>query len=100
IILYLAGFALALNAVFQSRTPQGTMAWILALTCIPFLAVPMFLLFGKKRIEDYDQYEAELTGLRKKIETSIADYRVLKEDPDVDKILVNSNVDFIKGNSL
>lgn len=100
IILYLAGFALALNAVFQSRTPQGTMAWILALTCIPFLAVPMFLLFGKKRIEDYDQYERELLDVRKKVETDIADFRVLKDSAPIQKFLVHTNIDFLKGNSL
>lgn len=100
VILYLAGFALAVNAVFQSRTPQGTMAWFIALTCIPFLAVPIFLLFGKKRIEDYDQYEKELTGVRKKIETEISDFRVGKENSPIEKFLVHTNIDFIKGNSL
>lgn len=100
IFLYLAGFALALNAVFQSRTPQGTMAWMLALTCVPFLAVPIFLLFGKKRIENYDQYEEELIGVRKKIETDIAEFRVLKESSAIQKFLVHTNIDFLKGNSL
>lgn len=100
IILYLAGFALAINAIFQSRTPQGTMAWFLALTCIPFLAVPAFLLFGKKRIEDYDQYEKELINVRKKIETDIAEFKVSKEGTDLEKFLIHTHIDFVRGNSL
>lgn len=100
IILYVAGFILAMNAIFQSRTPQGTMAWFLALTCIPFIAVPAFLLFGKKRIEDYDQYEQQLTEIRKTIETNIAGYKLDKRTPGIEKFLNNTNIDFIKGNSL
>lgn len=99
-LIYLAGFLLALNAAFQSRTPQGTMAWFLALTCIPFLAVPMFLLFGKKKIENYDQYESELIDVRKIIETEISEYRVLKEKTQIEKFLTHTTSDFISGNSL
>jgi cardiolipin synthase A/B len=100
IVLYLAGFALSLNALFQSRTPQGTMAWILALTCIPFLAVPIFLLFGKKRIENYDRYEEVMIDVRRKIEDDIAGFRVGKESPRIEKFLIHSNIDFIRGNKL
>lgn len=100
VILYVAGFALALNAVFQTRTPQGTMAWFLGLICIPFLAVPLFLLFGKKRIEDYDQYEEDILEIRKKIETEIATYKVIKESPQIEKFLVHASYDFVEGNSL
>ena len=100
IIFYLAGFILALNAVFQSRTPQGTMAWILALLCIPFLAVPIFLLFGKKKIEDYDHYENGLTDIRRKIESALSEFKMLKDTASLRYILSNSNLSFRKGNSL
>lgn len=100
VILYLAGFALAMNATFQSRTPQGTMAWMIALIFVPFIAVPMFLLFGKKRIENYDQYEDEIIDYRKKIETSVADYKSQNYDLPIERFLSHTNVDFLKGNKL
>lgn len=100
ITLYLAGLALASNAIFQSRTPQGTMAWMIALIFVPFLAVPMFLLFGKKRIEDYDQYEDEMVDIRKHIETSVADFKTEKYDLPIEHFLAHTNVDFLCGNDL
>jgi cardiolipin synthase len=100
ILIYLAGFILAISAAFQSRTPQGTMAWFIALTCIPFVAVPIFLLCGKSRIEDYDQYEDDIVDIRKRIETEVADFKTDKDGPGIERFLNYTNIDFIKGNSL
>jgi cardiolipin synthase len=98
VAFYVVGLGLAMNSAFQSRTPQGTMAWFLALTFFPFLAVPAFLLFGKKKLEDYDQYERELLGVRRRIETGVAPYRVTKLDTPLERFLVHTNVDFLDGN--
>ncbi len=94
---YLSGLGLAVTSAFQSRTPQGTMAWFIALTLFPFLAVPAFLLFGKKKIEDYDQYDRELLDVRRQIESGIAPFRVTKETTPLERFLVHTNIDFLGG---
>jgi cardiolipin synthase len=99
-ILYVIGFFFAINATFQSRTPQGTMAWVLALICIPFFSVPIYLLFGKNKIEDYDYYEKYLIDYRKKIENAVLEYKIIKDMPPIKRFFVHTNHDFISGNSL
>lgn len=99
VLLYLSGFLLALSSVFQSRTPQGTMAWMLALIFIPFLAVPIFLCFGKKRLETYDIYEDELVEIRKSLEPALASFRSKKTPPLPGDPAHNFN-EFLCGNEL
>ena len=36
--------------VFQSpRTPQSTLAWLLAIVFMPFIAIPLYLLLGSRK---------------------------------------------------
>lgn len=44
--LYLAALACIYRILLTYRTAQGAIAWILALVGVPYIAVPMFLLFG------------------------------------------------------
>lgn len=52
VVLHLSGFILAINALFQSRTPQGALAWFLGLVLFPYLSVPLFIAFGRRRYHD------------------------------------------------
>lgn len=52
-IVHLAGFAAAFDAVMTSRTPQGSLAWALALATLPYLALPLYLVFGRRRYRGY-----------------------------------------------
>lgn len=54
IISYLAGAFCAALAILRSRTPQGATAWVLSLLSFPFLAIPIFILFGRIRFEGYN----------------------------------------------
>lgn len=100
ILFYLSGIGLSLYAVFQSRTPQGTMAWVLALLFIPFISVPIFLIVGKKRVEDYDSIESELNGVRKKIEEQIEAHKTIVSDFPIKSFFSEGNRQFLKGNEL
>jgi cardiolipin synthase A/B len=57
IALLLAGYALgalsAVSALMNARTPQGTVAWILALLTVPWIAVPAYWIVGSPRFEGY-----------------------------------------------
>ena len=52
-VVYLIGFATAVDAVMTTRTPQGATAWVFALATIPLVAVPLYFIFGRSRFEDY-----------------------------------------------
>lgn len=72
LIFYLSGFFCAFLALWRSRTPQGTVAWIIGLITVPFLAVPLFLVFGRKKFIGYVKkrrdYDREASKEIKEIE--------------------------------
>jgi len=55
-VAYAAGMVAAVIALFQSRTPQGAAAWIVSLIFFPFLSIPLFILFGKRRLKKYADF--------------------------------------------
>jgi len=50
---HVVGIASAISALMSTRTPQGSVAWILSLIFAPWLAVPLYWLFGPSRFEGY-----------------------------------------------
>lgn len=48
-LFYLIGFLHVLHALMHVRTSQGTIAWVISLLTIPFLAIPMYWLIGRTR---------------------------------------------------
>jgi cardiolipin synthase len=49
----LVGLALSIHALMSVRTPQGTIAWIVALIAMPILAVPVYWVFGRTKFNGY-----------------------------------------------
>ncbi len=58
LVVYAAGIATAVDAIMNSRTPQGATAWVFALATIPLVALPAYWIVGRFKFEDY------LTALR------------------------------------
>ncbi|MFP5384824.1 MAG: cardiolipin synthase [Bacteriovoracia bacterium] len=100
VVFYLTGFALAINAVFQARTPQGTVAWILGLIFFPFLAIPLFLLFGKKRLDHYEKLPGPLIPYKKNIEANLSSYRFKEYQEPIEKFLTHTEVEYLTGNKI
>lgn len=77
--LYLTALACIYRILLSYRTAQGAIAWIIALIGLPYVAVPLFLLFGRHRFGGYVKArrmgERDLTSLLDQFEqqtTSIA----------------------------
>lgn len=49
----LLGLVTAVRAVMEARTPQGAVAWAVALISFPYVALPLFWVFGKSRFQGY-----------------------------------------------
>lgn len=45
------GFVMAGRAVMTARTSQGAIAWAISLVTFPLVAVPLYLVFGRRRFE-------------------------------------------------
>jgi cardiolipin synthase len=50
---YLLAIVNAVLAIQSSRTPQGATAWSIALISLPFLALPLYWIFGRKKFHGY-----------------------------------------------
>ncbi len=53
VVAHSLGFVLSIQAVMQTRTEQGAVAWAFALNTIPVVAVPAWFVFGSNKVEDY-----------------------------------------------
>jgi cardiolipin synthase len=51
--LVVLGLLSAADAVMKARTPQGATAWVIALVTIPFVALPLYWIFGRARFHGY-----------------------------------------------
>ncbi len=50
---HLLGLLTSIRALLEVRTPQGTIAWVIALNTFPWLTVPAFWVFGRSRFRGY-----------------------------------------------
>ncbi len=50
VAVHLLGLAIGLRVLVTRRSPQSLMAWILGLLVMPWAAVPLFLLFGARKL--------------------------------------------------
>ncbi len=53
VLFYVVGILHVLHALMHVRTSQGTIAWVISLVTVPFLAIPMYWLLGRTRFSGY-----------------------------------------------
>ena len=106
IIFYLLGIISAINAVMSTRTPQGTIAWIIALFAFPFLAVPAYWLLGRSRFNGYVKArQSENADVMKKLKSvleSLQPYSVLAITSPAAKMASEklAELPYLSGNSV
>lgn len=49
VLATIASLVLLLRVFESPRTPQSTLAWLLAIVFMPFVAIPLYLLFGNRK---------------------------------------------------
>jgi cardiolipin synthase len=52
-LLHLAGLAVALRALMYGRSAEGTVAWLISLVLVPYVALPLYGVFGHGKFEGY-----------------------------------------------
>ncbi|MEJ8474382.1 cardiolipin synthase [Roseibium algae] len=57
---YLAAIICAVREIMNSRTAQGSIAWLLSLFFLPFVTVPLYLIFGWRSFSDYIRVQHRL----------------------------------------
>jgi len=53
IAAHVLGLLSVVRALFETRTSQGAVAWVLSLLFVPYFAVPSYWFFGRSRFDGY-----------------------------------------------
>ncbi|MGP1667602.1 MAG: PLDc N-terminal domain-containing protein, partial [Rhodanobacter sp.] len=53
LLLHLLGMLAAMHALMHTRTPQGTIGWVLGLLLLPYLTLLPYLYLGSSRFRGY-----------------------------------------------
>lgn len=99
IALYVLAAVCAIREVMNSRTSQGSIAWLLSLVILPFPAAFLYLVFGWKLFDDYAALQTH-SGRKARITRAkdlyLLDLKSNKEWPVLAKV---SELPFLSGNT-
>ncbi len=86
---YVSGIVLAVDAIMTVRTSQGSIAWIVSLLTFPYVAVPLYWVFGRSKYRGYiDARRTESKDMQPIID------RVVPELPEFVVHLEESHMNF------
>ncbi len=71
-LIHLIGIGHAVDAIMKTRTPQGATAWFLSLVLIPYVALPLYWIFGRFQ---FGEYYTALRTFDAAVEQHITDMR-------------------------
>ncbi|MDP6633761.1 MAG: cardiolipin synthase [Phycisphaerae bacterium] len=79
---HVLGVLSSISALMSTRTPQGTIAWLVSLNTVPYLAVPAYWIFGRSKFQGYvfarkgrdSQLRTSLGGVQSKMEPHISSH--------------------------
>ena len=78
VIFHLLGFLYSINAIMETRTPQGSAAWTVFLLTFPYVAVPLYWVLGRRRFRGYvsakSDSESDLAGMAADVRQQLLQY--------------------------
>ena len=104
-VLVLFSVIAAVHSVISGRTPQGAIAWSVALISIPILALPLYLVFGRSKFNGLVNARREdnelMAEIVKRIEPDARRFVVDLGENFADARVLNqlTHLPFLKGNS-
>ncbi|MDX1680320.1 MAG: cardiolipin synthase [Akkermansiaceae bacterium] len=106
LVLYAFGILHVVHALMHVRTAQGTVAWVVSLISVPFIAIPLYWLLGRNRftrdVGDRRDQDEELARLVEKMERRLRDLEVeIPEDDAFERAAqLLGGLPFTRGNDL
>jgi cardiolipin synthase len=90
VVFYLLGIYAAIHVLNNGRTSQGTIAWFVALLAMPYIAAPLYLVFGYHKFWGY--VKARRAGDTQL--SSIVD--AILKNPNIDDLIVENQTPFMQ----
>ncbi|GAA0781474.1 cardiolipin synthase [Roseibium denhamense] len=99
-VIYVTAGLCAVREVMNSRTSQGSVAWLLSLFFIPYVTVPLYFIFGWRSFSDYAKIQSTLgrsERARRADELGLTDHTETREWPVLSRV---AGVPFLAGNKV
>jgi cardiolipin synthase len=84
ITFHVVGFFSSIHAVMGTRTPQGAIAWGVALNTFPYVTVPAYWILGRSRFQGYvtsrNKEDREIRHVNREAEKLVGPYRVAESE--------------------
>ena len=106
VLFYVVGFLHILHALMRTRTSQGTIAWVVSLMTMPFLAIPLYWLLGRSKFTGYVRArrgnDKEMAKLAEEMSARVKEYAVDLPKEDVFERAAEElgGLPFVSGNKL
>ncbi len=103
-LVELLGLYCAWRALMHTRTAQGAAAWIVSLVLQPFIALPMYAVFGRRRFVGYAQARRngtdELSGIASRVKATLKSFGQENQEelPNLSAIEKLAELPFTGGN--
>ncbi|MBB4659182.1 cardiolipin synthase [Parvularcula dongshanensis] len=79
VVFYIGAVGCGLHSLMANRTAQGTLAWMLALFALPYAAVPLYFVFGRRH---FGAYASGLKRAQERVRTKAEVERFLAYEPE------------------
>ena len=92
VVFHALGLIYVVDTIMNGRTSQGTIAWAMALLLFPYMAVPLYMVFGGRKLRDYavarQAGDRAINHLGRELETSaeLQDLAGELRDPQIDTL--------------
>jgi cardiolipin synthase len=84
VLVYVIAIFSAIEAIMKARTSQGAVAWTISLLTLPYITVPLYLVFGRNKFDRYweqrDEIEQESLRLINATSDLIEQHKALSND--------------------
>ncbi|HTP50023.1 MAG TPA: hypothetical protein VMK42_04940 [Anaeromyxobacteraceae bacterium] len=106
VVFHVFGFLSSVHAVMTNRTAQGAIAWGVSLNTFPYLAVPLYWVFGRNQFEGYHEswkeHQKEIAALVAQVRTALEPFNipVVERLPHYQALKKLAHTSFLRGNDV
>lgn len=104
VLLHAVGLAHILHVLVHGRTAQGTIAWIVCMAVIPWLAIPFYWIAGRRRFTGYVRArraeDKDLRSVSEDLHRRLRDYELKPDDAFGRAAELLGGLPFTKGNDI
>jgi cardiolipin synthase A/B len=104
LLLHALGFAHVIHALMTVRTSQGTIAWIVSLLAVPWIAIPAYWFAGRSRFSGYVRArrgeDSKLRKLAEDLHRRLRHYEIKPNDAFGRAAEILGGLPFTRGNEL